>query len=38
MDNILDPMKADGALEDVPLQQPSLVASPAFVVYRSLPR
>ena len=35
MDSILDPMKADGALEDVPLGKPSPVASPAFVVYRN---
>ena len=35
MDSILNPMKADGALEDVPLGQPSPVASPAFVVYRN---
>jgi hypothetical protein len=32
MDSILDPMKQDGSLEDVPLGRLSLAASPAFVV------
>jgi hypothetical protein len=32
MDTILDPMREEGALEDVPLGNPSPVASPAFIV------
>jgi hypothetical protein len=35
MDAILDPMREEGALEDVPLGNPSPAASPAFVVWRN---
>jgi hypothetical protein len=35
MDSILDPMKATGQLEDVPLGKPSPSASPAFLVWRN---
>jgi hypothetical protein len=34
MDEILDPLKAAGVIEDVPLGEPSPVASPAFVIWR----
>ncbi|TQW04488.1 retrotransposable element [Cordyceps javanica] len=34
MDNILDPLRAAGVVEDVPLGEPCPVASPAFVVWR----
>ena len=32
---ILNPLKKAGVIKDVPLGQPSLVASPAFIVYRN---
>ncbi|OJD15535.1 hypothetical protein ACJ73_08973 [Blastomyces percursus] len=35
MDGILDPLKDSGRIEDVPLNRPSPVASPAFVVWRN---
>jgi hypothetical protein len=39
MDNILDPLKEIGVVEDVPLSKPARAASPAFVVWRdSKPR
>jgi hypothetical protein len=34
MDDILDPLKKIGVVEDVPLGKPSPVSSPAFVVWR----
>jgi hypothetical protein len=33
---ILDPLKEAGVIEDVPLGQPSLAVSPAFIVYRNV--
>lgn len=35
MDDILDPLKEAGVVEDVPLGKPSLVSSPAFVVWHN---
>jgi hypothetical protein len=36
IDAILNPLKEAGVIEDVPLGQPSLVVSPAFMVYRNV--
>jgi hypothetical protein len=36
IDVILNPLKEAGVIEDVPLGQPSLVASLAFMVYRNI--
>jgi hypothetical protein len=33
---ILDPLKEAGVIENIPLGQPSLAASPAFIVYRNV--
>ena len=35
IDGILDPLKAIGVVEDVPLGKPSPAASPAFIVWRT---
>jgi hypothetical protein len=32
MDDILNPLKKIGVVEDVPLGKPSLVSSPAFII------
>jgi hypothetical protein len=36
IDAILDPLKEAGVIEDVPLSQPSLIISLAFIVYRNV--
>lgn len=35
MNDILDPLKEQGYVEDVPFSQPSLVSAPAFLVWKN---